>query len=71
MKNIKSFLTKYLTHSKFILSICKRGEKDDPNNYRGITLSNCLGKLYNTILHKLLEKDIEKQKILSPTQCGL
>ena len=51
--------------------MCKSGEKDDPNNYRGITLPNCLGKLYNAILYKRFEKDTEKQKILSPAQYGL
>ena len=37
-----------------IFSIHKSGKKDDPNNYRGINLSNCLGKLFNTILNNRL-----------------
>ena len=47
----------------------KSGEKNYPNNYRGITLPNCLEKLFNTILYKRLKKDIEKQKIFSLAQC--
>ena len=37
-----------------ICSIYKAGKKDDPNNYRVITLSNCLRKLFNMILHNKL-----------------
>ena len=37
-------------NQELICSIYKLGKKDDRNNYRGVTLSNCLGKLFNTIL---------------------
>ena len=42
--------------------IYKVSKKDDPNNYRGITLSNCLGKFLNSILYNKLQN--EPQKIL-------
>ena len=29
----------------YISPIFKSGNKDDPNNYRGITVAGCLGKL--------------------------
>ena len=43
-----------------ICSIYKLGKKDDPNNYRGITLSNCLGKLFNKILCNELQMNLKK-----------
>ena len=53
-----------------ICSIYKLGKKDVPNNYRGITLSNCLGKLFNTILYNRLQNEIQKSIVLSPAQAG-
>ena len=43
-----------------ICSIYKSGKTDDPNIHRGITLSNCLGKLFNTILYNRLQNEIKK-----------
>ena len=37
-----------------IVPIFKSGAKSDPSNYRGITLSSCLGKLFNKILNESL-----------------
>ena len=34
-----------------ILPIHKKGDFDNPSNYRGITLSSCLGKLFNWVLN--------------------
>ena len=53
-----------------ICSIYKSGKKDDPNNCRGITLSNCLGKLFNTILYNTLQNELQKNIVLSPAQAG-
>ena len=36
-----------------IFSIHQSAKKDDPHNYKG---TNCLGKLFNTILYKRAEK---------------
>ena len=32
----------------------KKDEKSDPNNFRGISVSSCLGKLFNKILKRRL-----------------
>ena len=53
-----------------ICSIYKSGKKDDPNNCRGITLSYCLGKLFNTILYNRLQNELQKDIVLSPPQPG-
>ena len=39
--------------------IRKGGETDDENNYRAITLNNCLGKMFCTILNQRLYSLLE------------
>ena len=34
----------------------KKGEQDDPDNYRGITLLSVVGKVLEAIMNKLIEK---------------
>ena len=57
----------YLTswNQGLICSIYKSDKKDDPNNCGGITLSNCFGKLFNTILCNRLQNEIQKNIVLS------
>ena len=38
----------------------KSGEKSDPNNFRGICVSSCFGKLFNSILRNRLEEKCQK-----------
>ena len=52
------------------LSIHKPGEKSNPNNYRGIILSNSLDKLFNTILYDRLTTKLQNVNIVSPAQAG-
>ena len=49
-----------------ICAIYKSVKKDNPNSYRGITLSNCLGKRSNTILYNTLQNEVQKNIVLSP-----
>ena len=46
----------------------KAGDKSDPNNYRGISVSSCLGKLFNKILQKRLETFCNKNLLISDVQ---
>ena len=53
-----------------IVPIHKKGPKNDPSNYRGITLMSCLGKLFLTILNNRLSHLVKVNKILSEKQLG-
>ena len=46
----------------------KSGDKNDPNNFRGVAVSSCFGKLFNKILHKRLEKWCNGKGFLSEEQ---
>ena len=39
-----------------LFAIFKKGDKSKPKNYRGITVINCLAKLYDMILCARLER---------------
>ena len=48
----------------------KKGNIDDCNNYRGITLLSCLGKLFTNVLNTRLTIFCEEGSILSENQAG-
>jgi len=43
----------------------QKGDKKSPANYRGITLTSCLGKLFTSILQNRLNKFIEQHDVLN------
>lgn len=47
-----------------------KGSKDDTNNYRGITLLSCVGKLFTSILNQRLTDFCENNLILKEIQAG-
>ena len=53
-----------------IVPIHKKGTKTDPNNYRGITLMSCFGKLFLAILNNRLLHFTIQNKILADSQLG-
>ena len=65
-----------LTHSLYpsawkydILNpIHKSGVKDDPNNFRGIAIASCFGKLFTTLLRNRLQSFCDKGDIISKFQ---
>ena len=65
-----------LTHSLYpsawkqdILNpIHKSGVKDDPNNFRGIAIASCFGKLFTTLLRNRLQTFCDKGDIISKFQ---
>ena len=46
-----------------ISSIFKSGDINDTNNYRGITITSCVGKLFNSILNSRLANFNKTNKI--------
>ena len=53
-----------------IVPIYKKGNICDPSNYRGISISICLGKLFTLLLNKRLQIFLEEHKIISKCQSG-
>ena len=57
------------THG-YITPIHKGNDPSDPNNYRGITITNSLGKLFNRILDNRLTKFLDKHHVINDSQMG-
>ena len=53
-----------------VSAIHKKGVKEDPDNYRGISLMSCLGKLFLTIVNNRLTSFCLKRGIISPSELG-
>ena len=53
-----------------IVPIHKGGTKDDPSNYRGITLLNTVGKIFTSIVNSRLTEWVEKQQLIPESQFG-
>ena len=54
-----------------ILPIYKnKGETNDPDNYRGITLLSCLGKLFTSVINERLNKFADKISLINENQAG-
>ena len=48
----------------------KKGSSNDPNNYRGITILSCFGKLFTSILNERIKTFLEINKLLGHEQTG-
>ena len=48
--------------------IHKSDEKNDPNNFRGIAISSCFGKLFTKLLKNRLESFCESKNIINKAQ---
>ena len=54
-----------------ILPIYKsKGDRNDPDNYRGITLLSCLGKLFTSVINERLNKYADKIALINENQAG-
>ena len=53
-----------------IKPIHKKGDKEEVENYRGITLMDTGYKIYAEIVRERLEKELEEKKVLDATQMG-
>ena len=53
-----------------IVPIFKKGERNNPANYRGITLVNVLGKIFSLCLRNRINKWCESENVFNPLQFG-
>ena len=54
----------------FLMTLFKKGEIEDPDNYRGIAIGSALGKIFSLILLDRLESVIQISHPISPNQIG-
>ena len=46
------------------------GEREDPSNYRGISLLSCLGKVFSNLINDRLPRFVNENNIIGPEQAG-
>jgi hypothetical protein len=54
----------------YITPLHKSGDSNNTNNYRGITITSAVGKLFNSILNSRLDSFLEKNNIINSCQIG-
>jgi hypothetical protein len=54
----------------YITPLHKSGDSNDANNYRGITITGAIGKLFNRIMNNRLDSFLEKNEIIDSCQIG-
>ena len=54
----------------YISTIHKGGDKNDPNNYRGITVTGAIGKIFNSVLNNRLDTFLVENNIIDNCQIG-
>jgi hypothetical protein len=53
-----------------IIPLFKKGDRHDPNNYRGISLLDALSKIFTSVLNKRLTLWAEKHHLIPEKQAG-
>jgi hypothetical protein len=53
-----------------IVPVYKKGDCNDTNNYRGVTLISCMGKLFTSVLNRRLLKWDKENSVISDAQFG-
>ena len=53
-----------------VTAVHKKGDKEDPDNYRGISLMSCMGKFFLTVINNRLTEFCLHKGLLSPSQLG-
>ena len=48
----------------------QKGSCDDPNNYRGITILSCFGKLFTSVINNKLVNYFDENTTIGPEQAG-
>ena len=53
-----------------IVNLLKKGDKEEPGNYRGITLLSVVGKVFCKILNNRLVEHLDRERALHEGQAG-
>ena len=73
-KVFNSLFNSALYHSNwstsYISTIHKKGPNTDPNNYRGISITSCVSKLYSSILNSRLILFLDNNNTINDNQSG-
>ena len=56
--------------SAYISPIYKSGDSNMPENYRGIVINSCIGKLFSTVLNNRLDKYLIDNNLINKCQIG-
>jgi hypothetical protein len=57
-------------NTSLLVLLNKKGDKLDPTNYRGISITFNLGKLFNRIIHNRLYNFIYQNNLVNENQIG-
>ena len=57
-------------NESILVPLFKKGDVNNPNNYRGISLSDTSRKVYSTIINLRLQKWVEVNNITGEHQAG-
>ena len=57
-------------NESFLVLLHKKGDKFDPGNYRGISISSNIGKLFNKVIYKRLLTFMNNKNLISKNQIG-
>jgi hypothetical protein len=66
----QSGLFPYEWNIAYQVPIFKKGDHSDCNNYRGITIASCLGKVFNSVLNNRLTQYLETNNKISDNQAA-
>jgi len=53
-----------------IVPLHKKGDRDNPDNYRGISLLSCVSKIFTGVLNARLMKWAEENSVITDAQAG-
>ena len=56
--------------SAYISPVYKSGDSSQPENYRGIAINSCIGKVFNSVLNSRLDNFLETNNIIHNSQIG-
>ena len=51
-----------------VIPIFKKGKRDDPDNYRPVSLTSVCGKIMETIVRKEIVDHLERNEVISDVQ---